>query len=114
MLVMSLTKSPPALRGELTRWLVEIRPLVYVGHVNARIREQLWLLACEKGAGGSVVQIWNSPTEQGFQARSWGEPDYVLRDFEGVLLVERPGGTFKLPKDAGPPDVTPGGEEGQM
>ncbi len=105
MLVMTLTDCPPALRGELTRWLLEIRPHVYVGHVNARIREQLWTLACQKVKGGSVVQIWNSPTEQGFQARSWGSPDYVLRDFEGILLVERPAGTFKLPEGEAPPQV---------
>jgi len=111
MVVMSLTQCPPALRGELTRWLSEIRPHVYVGHINARIRDQLWQLACQKVSGGSVVQIWNSPNEQGFSARSWGAPDYVLRDFEGVVLIERPRGTFALPDDDLPPDM---GVEGQI
>lgn len=92
MLVMTVTDCPPSLRGELTRWLLEIRPHVYVGHVNARVREQLWHKACAKLPDGSVVQIWNTPNEQGYTLRSHGEPTYRLREFEGVLLVERPSG----------------------
>ena len=102
---MSLTDCPPPLRGELTRWLIEIRPHVYVGHVNARVRDKLWEKACRALKGGSVVQIWNSPNEQGFAARSWGAPNYVLRDFEGVLLIERPHGTFELPDEDDTPDM---------
>jgi len=100
---MSLTECPPHLRGELTRWLIEIRPHVYVGHVNARVRDQLWEKACRELKGGSAVQIWNSPAEQGFTARSWGAPDYVLRDFEGIILIERPHQTFKPEDDADVP-----------
>ena len=90
MLVMTVTDCPPQLRGELTRWLLEIRPHVYVGHVNARVRDQLWQKACDKIKGGSVLQIWNTANEQGFTMRSWNEPTYRVRDFEGVLLVEHP------------------------
>lgn len=90
MLVMTVTDCPPSLRGELTRWLLEIRPHVYVGHVNARVRDKLWEKACQKVAEGSVLQIWNTPNEQGYMLRSFGEPTYRIRDFEGVLLVERP------------------------
>ena len=92
MVVLVVERVAPSLRGELTRWLIELRPHVYVGNVNARIRDQLWQLACQKAKGGAIVQIWSSPNEQGFSARSWGSPDYFLRDFEGVLLVERPQG----------------------
>ena len=90
MLVMTVTDCPPSLRGELTRWLLEIRPHVYVGHVNARVRDQLWHKACAKLPDGSVLQIWNMPNEQGYTLRSHGEPTYRIRDFEGVLLIERP------------------------
>jgi len=78
------------LRGELTRWLLEIRPHVYVGHVNARVRDKLWDKACHKIKDGSVLQIWNTANEQGFAMRSWNEPTYRVREFEGVLLVEHP------------------------
>lgn len=102
---MSLSDCPPALRGELTRWLIELRPHVYVGNVNARIRDQLWTLACQKLNGGSMVQVWKSPTEQGFMTRSWGMPDYTLTDFEGVTLVTRPHGTFNVQEDTDLPDM---------
>ena len=90
MVVMALTDCPPSLRGELTRWLLEIRPHVYVGSVNARVRDQLWQKACDNIHDGSVLQIWNTSNEQGYTMRSHNEPLYRVRDFEGVLLVERP------------------------
>jgi CRISPR-associated protein Cas2 len=104
MLVMTVTECPAQLRGELTRWLLEIRPHVYVGHVNARIRDQLWRKACEKIKDGSVLQIWNTANEQGFTMRSWNEPTYRVREFEGVLLVERPAGDDPVPIDETAPD----------
>ena len=107
MLVMTVTDCPPSLRGELTRWLLEIRPHVYVGHVNARVRDELWNKARAKLPAGSVLQIWNTPNEQGYTLRSHGEPTYRIRDFEGVLLVERPN-AGESPTDA-PPDVTENG-----
>ena len=104
MLVMTVTDCPPQLRGELTRWLLEIRPHVYVGHVNARVRDQLWTKACGKIKDGSVLQIWNTANEQGFTMRSWNEPTYRVRDFEGVLLVERPAEDFPAPIGDAAPD----------
>lgn len=97
--MMSLTDCPPRLRGELTRWMIEIRPHVYVGHVNARIRDRLWEKTCRELKGGAAVQIWNAPNEQGFSARSWGAPDYILRDFDGIILIERPPSTFDPDSD---------------
>ncbi len=97
MLVMTVTDCTSQLRGELTRWLLEIRPHVYVGHVNARVRDQLWQKACDKIKDGSVLQIWNTANEQGFTMRSWNEPTYRVRDFEGVLLVEHPVGDPNVP-----------------
>jgi CRISPR-associated protein Cas2 len=104
MLVMTVTECPAQLRGELTRWLLEIRPHVYVGHVNARIRDQLWQKACDKIKDGSVLQIWNTANEQGFTMRSWNEPTYRVREFEGVLLVERPSEATLAPIGESAPD----------
>lgn len=114
MVVMAVTNCPSQLRGELTRWLLEIRPHVYVGHVNARVRDQLWEKACVKIKDGSVLQIWNTANEQGFTMRSWNEPTYRVRDFEGVLLVEHPIEESAKPNksiaaptvEAQPPNVT--------
>lgn len=42
MVVIVLTACPAGLRGDLTRWLMEISPGVFVGDVSARVREALW------------------------------------------------------------------------
>ena len=40
--VVVLTACPVGLRGDLTRWLLEISPGVFVGHISARVRDGLW------------------------------------------------------------------------
>ena len=47
MLVMMLETVPVGLRGELTRWLIEPHPGVFVGHVSALVRDRLWLKCCQ-------------------------------------------------------------------
>ena len=39
---MILEKVPPSLRGELTRWFLEPKAGVFVGHVGAMVRDRLW------------------------------------------------------------------------
>ncbi len=91
MTVVVLEGAPPSLRGALTRWLLEIRPHVYVGTISARIRDRLWERAVNACKDGSVVMISSSRSEQGFDVRSHGNPSYQPRDFEGLLLITRPG-----------------------
>ena len=56
MILMSLERTPASLRGELSRWLMEIRTGVYLGHVSAAVREALWTKCCEKmGDRGGVI-----------------------------------------------------------
>jgi CRISPR-associated protein Cas2 len=101
MVVMILEKVPPSLRGALTRWLLEVRPHVYVGTTSARVGDRLWERAVKHSKGGSVVQITSSRTEQGFHIRSHGNPTYQPRDFEGITLITRPGrGQLKEVADA--------------
>lgn len=40
MIVITLANCPPALRGDLTKWLQEISTGVYVGQVSARVRDE--------------------------------------------------------------------------
>lgn len=91
MMVLFLEGVPASLRGALTRWLLELRPNVFVGTVSARVRERLWERASTACKSGSVVMIWASRSEQGFDVRTKGNPTYQPRDFEGLLLVTRPG-----------------------
>ncbi len=91
MIVMILEHMTPALRGELTRWLVEPHTGVFVGHVNAMVRERLWQKCCKlTGSVGGVVQIWSTNTEQHFAMRLYGVTQREIVELEGLQLVRIP------------------------
>lgn len=91
MIVMILEKVTAGLRGELTRWLVEPKTGVFVGHVSARVRDGLWDKCVERKKGGGVIQIWNTNTEQRYQLRMSGDTSRKLVEVEGLQLVQIPG-----------------------
>ena len=90
MIVMILERVPAALRGELSRWLLEPQSGVFVGHVSARVRDKLWEKACRKQNGGSVFQIWSTNNEQRFQMRMFGRASRTIIEMEGLQLIEIP------------------------
>ena len=87
MLVMILKKVPASLRGALSRWLLEPETGVFLGNPSARVRDELWKMATERAGRGSVVQVWNAPTPQGYVYRSHNAEQHSLVDHEGLMLV---------------------------
>jgi hypothetical protein len=52
------------------------------------VRDELWELAVNRaGVRGSVMQIWSSPTPQGYAFRSHNTDQRCLVDHEGLALV---------------------------
>jgi CRISPR-associated protein Cas2 len=90
MVVMVLEKVPVSVRGELTRWLVEPHPGVFVGHVNAMVRDRLWDKCCQAKRAGGVLQIWSTNTEQRFRMRAHGATQREIVEFEGLQLMRLP------------------------
>lgn len=90
MVVMILERVTPSVRGELTRWLLEVRAGVFVGHVSALVREKLWWKCVNMRGAGSVVQMWSTNTEQRFQIRTTGDASRQVVDFEGLQLIRVP------------------------
>jgi CRISPR-associated protein Cas2 len=90
MVVMILEKVPASLRGELTRWLVEPHSGVFVGHVNATVRDRLWDKCCKAKRAGGVVQAWSTNTEQRFKMRVTGATRRSVVDFDGLQLIRLP------------------------
>jgi CRISPR-associated protein Cas2 len=90
MMVLVLESVPVGLRGELTRWLIEPHPGVFVGHVSALVRDRLWLKCCEKLKDGGAVQLWSAPNEQRFAMRAYGATRREVADFEGLKLIRVP------------------------
>lgn len=89
MTVVVLSDCPPRLRGDLTKWFVEINTGVYVGRINARVRERLWERICENVHNGKATMVFRAQNEQHMKFlvhnASW-EPV----DFDGITLMRRP------------------------
>jgi CRISPR-associated protein Cas2 len=90
MVVMILEKVPTSLRGELTRWLIEPHTGIFVGHVNAMVRDRLWDKCCQAKRAGGVVQIWSTNTEQRFRMRAAGDTKRDVVDYDGLQLIRVP------------------------
>jgi len=87
---MVLENAPPGVRGELTRWMLELHAGVFVGNISALVREKLWQEVCRKLRGGAGILVYNAANEQGFDIRFWGSPSRRVENFEGLLLVRGP------------------------
>lgn len=90
MIVMVLEKVPLSLRGELSRWLLEVKSGVYVGHVSARVRDKLWQKCCKAKRVGGVTQIWSTNNEQRFKMRMKGDTQREIEEMEGLQLIRIP------------------------
>jgi len=90
MTVLILERVPATLRGELSRWMIEPHPGVFVGKVSALVRDRLWDKARLGAKAGAGMLLFSSQIEQGFAARSFGETARELVDWEGLMLVYTP------------------------
>jgi len=89
MIVLVLMDCPVSLRGDLTKWLMEISPGVFVGRASARVRDKLWKRVQKSVKGGRATMIFSARNEQHLDFRchrSQWEPI----DFDGVKLMLRP------------------------
>ena len=89
MIVVSMTNCPPKLRGDLSKWLLEINTGVYVGHVNARVRDALWKRICENIHDGQATMVFTTNNEQHMDFyvhnTSW-----IPVDLDGIKLMKHP------------------------
>jgi CRISPR-associated protein Cas2 len=88
MMVLLLENVRTNVRGELSRWLFEVKPGVFTGRVSALVRDELWKLVEKKLGKGSAVLLYSANTEQGFKVQTLGNPSRSFVDIEGVLLVK--------------------------
>ena len=89
MIVVSMTKCPPKLRGDLSKWLLEINTGVYVGQVSARVRDALWKRICDNIGDGQATMVFSTNNEQ--------HMDFYVHnttwkpiDLDGIKLMKRP------------------------
>ncbi|MFC0673199.1 type I-E CRISPR-associated endoribonuclease Cas2e [Brachybacterium hainanense] len=89
MITLVLTACPPGLRGDLTKWLMEVSPGVFVGRPSARIRDELWLRVLEQCRDGKALLVYSMNNEQGLEYRVHNH-DWHPVDVDGVTLMLRP------------------------
>ncbi|MCI5956434.1 MAG: type I-E CRISPR-associated endoribonuclease Cas2e [Clostridiales bacterium] len=89
MTVVILTDCPSRLRGDLTKWLLEINTGVYVGRVSARVRDQLWERICANVKTGRATMVFRASNEQRMDFRVHNTTWQPV-DFDGVKLMRRP------------------------
>lgn len=90
MTVIVLERVPASLRGELTRWMLELHAGFFVGRLSAIVRDLLWEQVCDQMREGAGFLAYQTNNEQGFALRSCGATSRKLVQVEGLFLVRIP------------------------
>ena len=104
MVVVVLSACPEGLRGDLSKWLLEISAGVFVGFVSARVRELLWERITELAKDGRAIMVHSIKSEQRMAFRVHRNQWHPV-DMDGVTMIMRP-----APKKdhVDEPDIRPG------
>lgn len=89
MIVITLSVCPPALKGDLSKWLIEISTGVYCGNVNPKVREELWQRICDNIKSGRATMVYSSAGEQHLDFRICNS-DWEPVDYDGIKLIRFP------------------------
>jgi CRISPR-associated protein Cas2 len=89
MIVLTLTDCPDSLRGDITKWLVEINTGVFVGRVSARVRDRLWDRVRDSIKSGRATLVYSAQNEQRMDFRVHNSAWEPI-DFDGIKLMMRP------------------------
>ncbi|MBD5430108.1 type I-E CRISPR-associated endoribonuclease Cas2e [Lactobacillus sp.] len=88
MIVITLTKVPKSLRGDLTKWCQEVQSGVYVGNFNARIRDLLWERILSNIGKGEATLIYSTNNELGYTFKTTRKDKEII-DFDGIPLLKQ-------------------------
>jgi len=87
MVILLLEKVPKSLRGEITRWLIELDTGVFVGRISALVRDLLWEKVVATAGSGRCAMAYRIDRELGFAMRLHNYTDRVLQDFDRLTLI---------------------------
>jgi CRISPR-associated protein Cas2 len=87
MVVVILDKASESMRGELTKWMLEVKAGIFIGSVSAVVRDLLWVEICTKKMNGGIM-VYSAKNEQGFELRMHGNPKRAVIDMEGINLIK--------------------------
>lgn len=97
MTVLILERVAPSVRGDLSRWLIEVSTGVFVGRISKLVREALWDRCLQRAGDGTAILIWRTNSEQGFDIRAYQPKGRIPIQCEGIWLahVTAPDPTFE-------------------
>lgn len=84
--VITLSKVPNSLRGDLSKWLQEVATGVYVGNLNTKVREKLWERVKDNLKDGEATISYYHRNEIGYNFETINGIREVI-DSEGLPLV---------------------------
>ena len=84
--VVTLSKVPNSLRGDLSKWMQEIADGVYVGNFNSKVRENLWKRICDNVLNGEATLSYACRNEIGYSFETLNTKREVI-DYDGLPLV---------------------------
>jgi CRISPR-associated protein Cas2 len=101
LIVIVVERATPGLRGQLTRWMLEVRAGVFVGTLSPRVRDKLWALVKARNPSGGSLLVARADNEQGFFVETHGDTSRQVLDNEGLWLVHKPAHEPEDPAVAG-------------
>ena len=84
---MILENAAWGIRGQLTRWMLEVAAGVFVGKLSRRVREELWTAVSASNKTGRCLVAFPARNEQGFAVLVKGDAKREIFDNEGLQLV---------------------------
>ncbi|WP_243342566.1 type I-E CRISPR-associated endoribonuclease Cas2e [Anaerococcus sp. AGMB09787] len=84
--LITLTRVSNSLRGDLTKWMQEIAPGVYIGNFNVKVRERLWQRIQENIGDGQATITYAYRNEIGYKFETINTQREAI-DLEGLPLV---------------------------
>ncbi|KKN25410.1 hypothetical protein LCGC14_0885000 [marine sediment metagenome] len=81
---------PSSLRGKLTKWMLQLKPGVFIGTLSALVGEKLWNKIIEKQGNGGAIWVKASNNEQRYKLTISGKTNWSINDFDGLQLIAHP------------------------
>ncbi|SFK99647.1 CRISPR-associated protein Cas2 [Lachnospiraceae bacterium KH1T2] len=94
MVVMVMEKVSESLRGELTRYMLELKAGVFVGQLNAKVTELLWKKVSDEIKEGNAILVRSDNSEQGYSIKVVGESKRSIEDYDGISLIKTYSNSF--------------------
>ncbi len=85
--VIHIEAVPDALRGSVSRWMIEPVAGLFVGPLPARVRTEVWRMITRNRDTGRAVIVYPAENEQGYAIDTRGDARRTPIDLDGLTLI---------------------------